>query len=258
RPPQIETSIALVLPDRDHFCTKVKQKCCRNGPCQGARVQWKFQSGKTACTFVKLEIAMESLQHFSHDHLLSLIHLQKNKNHVNSDDNEEEKEEDNDGDDFVVEDPHFRGTYETEGHPHRVSLIQGTTYHGCCERCSETLKSKMIFKCLTCKFAIDIKCAAAIESKLFKRIWNEVEGYLIDTKNKTNTASWEMCICLKDHLDAQERIQHTSNLEGECLEIEQQLHEVELEMGYPINIGDEEIVLEQQAMFGFPFPGDSE
>ncbi|GJS68688.1 zinc finger, PHD-type containing protein [Tanacetum coccineum] len=61
----------------------------------------------------------------------------------------------------------FGGTYEIESHPHRVSLIQGTTYHGCCERCSETLKSKMIFKCLTCKFAIDIECAAAIE-----RIWN--------------------------------------------------------------------------------------
>ncbi|GJR58371.1 sister chromatid cohesion 1 protein 3 [Tanacetum coccineum] len=54
RPPQIETSIALVLPDRDHFCTKVKQKCCRNGPCQGARVQRKFQSEEAACTFVKL------------------------------------------------------------------------------------------------------------------------------------------------------------------------------------------------------------
>ncbi|GJW78062.1 zinc finger, PHD-type containing protein [Tanacetum coccineum] len=66
----------------------------------------------------------------------------------------------------------FGGTYEIESHPHRVSLIQGTTYHGCCERCSETLKSKMIFKCLTCKFAIDYECADAIERKLFKRIWN--------------------------------------------------------------------------------------
>nr|GFA03252.1 hypothetical protein [Tanacetum cinerariifolium] len=51
-----------------------------------------------------------------------------------------------------------------ESHPHRVSLVQGTTYHGCCERCSETLKSKMIFKCLTCKFAIDFDCADAVES----------------------------------------------------------------------------------------------
>nr|GEX73917.1 hypothetical protein [Tanacetum cinerariifolium] len=60
-----------------------------------------------------------------------------------------------------------------------------------------------------------------------------------------------MCICLKDHLDVQERIQHTSNLEGDCLEIEQQLLEVEVEAGYAINIADEEINLEEQAMSGF-------
>ncbi|GJR19977.1 hypothetical protein Tco_0968504 [Tanacetum coccineum] len=40
------------------------------------------------------------------------------------------------------------------------------------------------------------------------------------------------------------------NDQSDCLEIEQQLHEVELEAGYPINVADEEIVLEQQAMFG--------
>ncbi|GJT85603.1 hypothetical protein Tco_1067320 [Tanacetum coccineum] len=54
RPPQIETSIALVLPDRDHFCNTFVLLLCRNGPCQGARVQWKFQSEEAACTFVKL------------------------------------------------------------------------------------------------------------------------------------------------------------------------------------------------------------
>nr|GEY56866.1 retrovirus-related Pol polyprotein from transposon TNT 1-94 [Tanacetum cinerariifolium] len=59
-----------------------------------------------------------------------------------------------------------------------------------------------------------------------------------------------MCICLKDHLDAQERIQHISNLEGDFLEIEEQLLEVEVEAGYAINIADEEINLEEQAMSG--------
>ncbi|GJY08434.1 zinc finger, PHD-type containing protein [Tanacetum coccineum] len=56
---------------------------------------------QTACV-----VAMESLQHFSHDHLLSLIHLQTNKNNVNSDDEEDEKAEKVD-DDFVVEDQHI-------------------------------------------------------------------------------------------------------------------------------------------------------
>ncbi|GKD97873.1 reverse transcriptase domain, reverse transcriptase zinc-binding domain protein [Tanacetum coccineum] len=54
RPPQIENSIALVLPDRDHFCNTFVLLLSRNGPCQRSRVRWKFQSGKAACTFVKL------------------------------------------------------------------------------------------------------------------------------------------------------------------------------------------------------------
>nr|GEW45373.1 putative Gag-polypeptide of LTR copia-type [Tanacetum cinerariifolium] len=70
-------------------------------------------------------------------------------------------------------------------------------------------------------------------------------------RTRLTPASLEMCICLKDHLDAQERIQHTSNLEGDCLEIEEQLLEVEAEAGYAINIADEEINLEKQAMSGF-------
>ncbi|GJS68689.1 hypothetical protein Tco_0683254 [Tanacetum coccineum] len=46
-------------------------------------------------------------RHFTHDdHLLSLIHLQKNKNNVNSDDDDEEEKEGKDDDDFVVEDQH--------------------------------------------------------------------------------------------------------------------------------------------------------
>nr|GEW45417.1 zinc finger BED domain-containing protein RICESLEEPER 2 [Tanacetum cinerariifolium] len=69
-------------------------------------------------------------------------------------------------------------------------------------------------------------------------------------RTRLTPASLEMCICLKDHLNAQERIQHTSNLEGDCLEIEQQLLEVEAEAGYAINIADEEINLEKQATSG--------
>nr|GFA36397.1 zinc finger, PHD-type [Tanacetum cinerariifolium] len=56
----------------------------------------------------------------------------------------------------------FGGTYKIESHPHSLSFIQGTTYHGCCEICSETLKSKMIFNCLKCKFAIDFERALKI------------------------------------------------------------------------------------------------
>ncbi|PWA89202.1 zinc finger, PHD-type [Artemisia annua] len=57
----------------------------------------------------------------------------------------------------------FGGTHEIGSHPHRVSFIQGTTYHGCCARCGE-----MIFKCLECKFAIHYMCVVGWG----KRIWN--------------------------------------------------------------------------------------
>ncbi|GKC45329.1 hypothetical protein Tco_1063051 [Tanacetum coccineum] len=56
-----------------------------------------------------------------------------------------------------------------------------------------------------------------------------------------------MCIFLKDYLKAQGRIQHTSNLEGDCLEVEEKLLEVEAELGYTISLSDEEIALDEQA-----------
>nr|GFC09306.1 zinc finger BED domain-containing protein RICESLEEPER 2 [Tanacetum cinerariifolium] len=69
-------------------------------------------------------------------------------------------------------------------------------------------------------------------------------------RTRLTPTSLEMCICLKDHLDAQERILHISNLEGDCLDIEEQLLEVDAEAGYAINLADEEINPEEQAMSG--------
>nr|GEX58194.1 hypothetical protein [Tanacetum cinerariifolium] len=82
---------------------------------------------------------MESLLHFTHDHLLSLIHLQKNKNDVNSDDDKEEKEEDKDDDDFVVEDPHV----------------------GQCNMCEEPiyLLHLCYYKCNDCDYTLHKFCA---------------------------------------------------------------------------------------------------
>ncbi|KAL6569378.1 hypothetical protein OROMI_013892 [Orobanche minor] len=53
-----------------------------------------------------------------------------------------------------------------------------------------------------------------------------------------------MCICLKDHLDASERIQHTESLETE-LDIEQEIHDIEVEEGFAISLSDEEIALDE-------------
>ncbi|GKC06636.1 hypothetical protein Tco_0998246, partial [Tanacetum coccineum] len=63
-------------------------------------------------------------------------------------------------------------------------------------------------------------------------------------RTRLTPASLEMC--------TQERI-HTSNLEDDCLEIEEQI--LEAETGYQINLSDEEIVLDEQARSG---SGDSE
>nr|GEX03655.1 zinc finger, PHD-type [Tanacetum cinerariifolium] len=84
--------------------------------------------------------AMELLQHFSHDHLLSLIHLQKNKINVNSDDEEdEEQEEEKDDDDCVVEDQHI----------------------GQCNMCKEEIYSFHLccYKCNDCDYTLHKFCA---------------------------------------------------------------------------------------------------
>ncbi|GJV42253.1 putative reverse transcriptase domain-containing protein [Tanacetum coccineum] len=65
-------------------------------------------------------------------------------------------------------------------------------------------------------------------------------------RTRLTQASLEMCICFKDHLDAAERIQHISSLEDE-LDIEQDLHDGEVEEGFAISLSDKEIALDEAA-----------
>ncbi|GKB45709.1 hypothetical protein Tco_0896462 [Tanacetum coccineum] len=53
-----------------------------------------------------------------------------------------------------------------------------------------------------------------------------------------------MCICLKDHFDAVERIQHVSSLE-DGLEYEEQLHDVEVETSFAFSLSAEEIAKDE-------------
>ncbi|GJV63214.1 zinc finger BED domain-containing protein RICESLEEPER 2 [Tanacetum coccineum] len=53
-------------------------------------------------------------------------------------------------------------------------------------------------------------------------------------------ASLEMYMCLKDHLDANERIQHTSNLEN-TLDFKEVIYDEEVQAGEAISLSDEEI-----------------
>ncbi|GJZ86808.1 zinc finger BED domain-containing protein RICESLEEPER 2 [Tanacetum coccineum] len=59
-------------------------------------------------------------------------------------------------------------------------------------------------------------------------------------------ASLEMCMCLKDHLDATERNQHTSNLEN-CLDFEAEILEEEVLEHEAIALSDEEVALNEAA-----------
>ncbi|GKB07037.1 hypothetical protein Tco_0835270 [Tanacetum coccineum] len=52
-----------------------------------------------------------------------------------------------------------------------------------------------------------------------------------------------MCMCLKDHLDAQERKQHTSTLEN-ALDFEDEVLDAEVQENEATPLSDEEIALD--------------
>ncbi|GKF04201.1 zinc finger BED domain-containing protein RICESLEEPER 2 [Tanacetum coccineum] len=63
---------------------------------------------------------------------------------------------------------------------------------------------------------------------------------------KLTSASLEMCMCLKDHLDTTDRIQHTSNLEN-SLDFEEEILDEEVLANEAISLIDEEIALDEAA-----------
>ncbi|GJY53989.1 reverse transcriptase [Tanacetum coccineum] len=68
-----------------------------------------------------------------------------------------------------------------------------------------------------------------------------VSGRVISPRRtKLTPTSVEVCICLKDHLDSMERIQHQSPLEGELEQVEEQIHAEEIAMNLADPIDEEE------------------
>ncbi|GKD55930.1 hypothetical protein Tco_1289317 [Tanacetum coccineum] len=55
-----------------------------------------------------------------------------------------------------------------------------------------------------------------------------------------------MCMCLKDHLDATDRIQHTTNLEN-SIDFEEEILGKEVLANEAISLSDEEIALDEAA-----------
>jgi len=64
-------------------------------------------------------------------------------------------------------------------------------------------------------------------------------------RTRLTPESLEMCICLKDHLDAINRVQDTSSLETETLDVEEDIHVEEVEDGDSSPLSDEEIRLDE-------------
>ncbi|KAL8260209.1 hypothetical protein R6Q59_028162 [Mikania micrantha] len=62
-------------------------------------------------------------------------------------------------------------------------------------------------------------------------------------RTRLTPESIEMCICLKDHLDAIDRAQNLTNLEDE-IKLETRIHEEEVEEGLSPDISDEKLAQE--------------
>ncbi|GKE84529.1 zinc finger BED domain-containing protein RICESLEEPER 2, partial [Tanacetum coccineum] len=67
---------------------------------------------------------------------------------------------------------------------------------------------------------------------------------LSNRRARLTPASLEMCMCLKNHLDANERIQHTSNLEN-TLDFEEAIYDEEVQAGEAISLSDKEIAQDE-------------
>ncbi|GJZ93204.1 zinc finger BED domain-containing protein RICESLEEPER 2 [Tanacetum coccineum] len=65
-------------------------------------------------------------------------------------------------------------------------------------------------------------------------------------RTRLTPTSLEMCMCLKDHLDATDRTQYTSNLEN-SLDFEKEILEEEVLENDAITLSNEEITLDEAA-----------
>ncbi|GKD56519.1 zinc finger BED domain-containing protein RICESLEEPER 2 [Tanacetum coccineum] len=65
-------------------------------------------------------------------------------------------------------------------------------------------------------------------------------------RTRLTPASLKMCMCLKDHLDATDRIQYTSNLKN-SLDFEEEILDEEVLVNEAILLSDEDIALDEVA-----------
>ncbi|GJW83846.1 zinc finger BED domain-containing protein RICESLEEPER 2 [Tanacetum coccineum] len=83
-------------------------------------------------------------------------------------------------------------------------------------------------------------------SVAFESAFSTSRRVLSVRRTRLTPASLEMCMCLKDHLDATDRIQHTSNLEN-CLDFEEEILDEQVLVNEVISLSDEEIAVDEAA-----------
>ncbi|GJY47452.1 zinc finger, PHD-type containing protein [Tanacetum coccineum] len=58
----------------------------------------------------------------------------------------------------------FGNIHKTPGHPHPLIFTQGIADDGQCSMCGYSLRCKIVFKCLKCKYVIDYECCKRLEN----------------------------------------------------------------------------------------------
>ncbi|GKC97360.1 zinc finger BED domain-containing protein RICESLEEPER 2, partial [Tanacetum coccineum] len=92
------------------------------------------------------------------------------------------------------------------------------------------------------RMAMDIISVQAT-SVAFESAFSTSGRVLSIRRIRLTLTSLEMCICLKDHLDAQERKQHKSGLENR-IDFEEEILDAEVQQNEAIPLSEEEIALD--------------
>nr|GEW32434.1 retrovirus-related Pol polyprotein from transposon TNT 1-94 [Tanacetum cinerariifolium] len=123
--------------------------------------------------------------------------------------------------------------------------------HAGCQdtRCSTSCSIQFLgdrLECFDDGFATKAKKRFNQSLEASKSAFSPSGNVLSIRRTRLTPTSLKMCMCLKDHLDATDRIQHTSNLEN-SLDFEEDILDEEVLENEAITLSDEEISLDEAA-----------
>ncbi|GKA43849.1 zinc finger BED domain-containing protein RICESLEEPER 2 [Tanacetum coccineum] len=145
-----------------------------------------------------------------------------------------------------MSDPSLSFEYERYVHSDFVTMLQPTKF--------ETFDVLGFWKANETMFPVLSRMAMDILSVQATSVASEsafsTSGRVLSIhRTRLTPASLEMCMCLKDHLDAQERKQDKSTLETP-VDFEEEILDVEVQANESIPLSDEEIALDADSSEG--------